>query len=140
MTKTKRWMVVLGAVAIAGSLWGGAALAEKAPGAPATKEYTKPAPSAGNVELQKALEDGYKAHMEQWRTEALAMIDQAVKDGKVSEKEAAGYRRKYEAPAAPPSREELKAQLDEMVRLGKITQEHADKKLAGFDQEQAKKK
>lgn len=141
MKMTKRWMTLVGAVAIVGTLLGGVALAEKTPDAKATKEYKKPAPSAGSVALQQQLEDLYKAHMAQLSKEALVAIDQAAKDGKISEKEAAWYRHKYETPAAPKvSHAQLEATLAQMVKDGKITQENANQKLAGFDKEQASKK
>ncbi len=76
-----RFGVIAGAVLLSGILFAGAALASGWSGGPAG-ELTQ-----GQKDTLKQLMELRKSHMEKMKAEATALIDQAVKDGKITQEQ-----------------------------------------------------
>jgi polyhydroxyalkanoate synthesis regulator phasin len=166
---TKKWAVIVGTAAIATSIAAGSAFAASGTkgAAPNAADPTQPVDIAGTTErvdfvmgtddhvktplspAQEAVAVQLKAlvtkHMEQLKTESTALIDQAVKDGKLTQAEAdalkaksmgrkgdhgkGGFQFKMKTPMNM-TKEQRDAELDAAVKAGKLTQEQADKMKA----------
>jgi|GEM_PF-3943387 len=140
MSMKKKLGIAVGALLISGGVLTGAALANEAPAtadpAAQTQGVTKANPlSEAARELLTKIGEIRKSYMEKADTDAKALVDQAVADGKITREEAdklLHHGGKGFGPGmarVPLTQEELKAKLDELVKSGKLTQEHADKAL-----------
>jgi polyhydroxyalkanoate synthesis regulator phasin len=148
---TKKWAVIVGTAAIATSIAAGSAFAASAPKAvaPNAADPTQQADNGAHKHdktplspAQEAVMTQIKAlakkHMEQLKTESTALIDQAVKDGKLTQAQADEMKSRSMGSMgdhgkggswmkAPMTKEQRDAKLDAAVKSGKMTQEQADK-------------
>lgn len=144
----RRWALVAGTVLVSGALLTGAALASGS-GAKPTAAQTETNRTPGESEVQKQLSDLRQRHFTQMRDEAKAIIDQAVKDGKLTQEQADKMTNRFAHPwgqrkSKMPhnlkglTQDELKAKLDAAVKNGKMTQEQADKLMQRWTERQSK--
>lgn len=149
---TRKWVAIAGAVLVSGALLTGAAFAAGGAGSGASSARPEKAAHAANLspgqtELHKQLQELRKSAMEKLKADSKALIDQAVKDGKITQQEADRLL-KHKGHFAKHGRkgpmhqnmtpEQLKAKLDAAVKSGRITQDQADKMLQHWTERQSK--
>lgn len=146
-----RFAVIAGALLVSGAIVTGVVFAADPVPAAQTPSSNQVAPAAkvamsqGQKELLGQLAELRKSVSDKLQSDSKALVDQAVADGKVSREEADRLLRPGGKFGRPPGKHgkqmgfgfkfqgltqaELKAQLDEKVTAGKLTQEQADKAL-----------
>lgn len=162
MNLKNRFGVLAGALLVTGALVTGAAFASEAPATTAQPQSVESNTKASALtqaeqDVLTQLKDLRTSVMEKLAADSKALVDQAVKDGKITQEQAdrllkhGGHKfggHKFVGKHGRGgkggffkfhlSQEELKAQLDAKVKEGKITQEQADQILQKFA-ERAKK-
>jgi polyhydroxyalkanoate synthesis regulator phasin len=146
-----RWMALAGTLVAAGILGTGVALAATGGGAAALTDKLQAAVQSGKLtqaeaDVMQQLANLRKAAMEKLKADEKALIDQAVKDGKLTQDQAKKLtqrlRRKHHGGRHGHmggkwknlTPEQMKAKLDEAVKSGKLTQEQADKIMERWNQ------
>jgi polyhydroxyalkanoate synthesis regulator phasin len=135
---------LLSAALIAGALLTGPGGAQASgeperPTNPATDAVHARQLTPAEQEVHKQLGDLRRAHRERYKADARALVDKAVKDGKLTREQ--GDRllaHKHKGKWRHMSREELQTKLDERVQSGKITRERADEIMKEWEQHHAK--
>jgi polyhydroxyalkanoate synthesis regulator phasin len=147
--------VAAGALLIAGSVMVGSVLAAE-PNTPTDSTGTAQTAPASKLsqaaqDVLKQVQELRKSVMDKLKTDEQALVDQAVKDGKITQDEGTKLMQhgRHGGPGmmkegrgghgpgpgmkggAPLTQDELKAKLAEAVTAGKMTQEQADAILAG---------
>lgn len=148
MNRASKYALIAIAVVLAVAVVGGAAFAAAGPKA------VRPAPTAlseGEKQTLEQLRALKKQHMERFQAERKALIEQAVKEGKITQERAdkllqfrkgTGFRHghsgmgpgKMGLKAGPHSAEKLKAWLKAEVEAGRLTQEQADAMLKRWEE------
>lgn len=165
----KTWAIVTGTVLVTGMLATGAAFAanSQATTAPAATEQSgttthgkqHPNLTPGQTEVLKQIGQLRKNYMEQFRTDAKATIEKAVKDGKITQQQADDMLKRFDRSAKGEggehnhhrgdhrwsmdlkglTQDQVKAKLDAAVKEGKLTQAQADKILNKWQEHQAQR-
>jgi polyhydroxyalkanoate synthesis regulator phasin len=164
MNDRRKWLVG-SAVLLCGALFTGGsfALANTEATPPAVESrIAKAELTEGQKEVLGKLQTLRKAHMEKLQAETKAVVEQAVKDGTITQEQADRITQKRLHPKpgkgphrghgpkhgpglkgemrkkAPLTEEQFKQQLDARVTAGKLTQEQADQMLQRWREHQAK--
>lgn len=144
MRSRSGWTGLAAAALLTGALLAPHAAVAAAQPAPAPMESGKPAEALtpAQKEVLKQLRDLRRSYREKLRTDSQAVVEKAVKDGRISRQEADQLLRRVLLRPRRPAQtaEEVKARLEDAVRSGKITREQADKILKQWTEAHGKGK
>ncbi len=147
--------VAVGAVLLTGALLTGAAFASEEGKAPTAqtervdKAVQEGKLTQGEADTLKKLGELRRSYMEKYKAEAKALLEQSVKDGKITKEQAQRILKHQQGrmqhhgkgwgkPGKALTEEQLKSKLAEAVKSGKITQEKADAILQKWQEHKAK--
>jgi polyhydroxyalkanoate synthesis regulator phasin len=154
MNAKNKWLVRIGTVLVAGILTTGVAMADGGLQERLQKAVEAGKLTQGQAEVMTQLHDLRVAAWSKLKADSQALIEQAVKDGKITREQADemlermakpgrkghkgwhgrphGFLGKEGHPFKGMTPDQMKAKLDEAVKAGKLTREQADKMLERF--------
>lgn len=88
MHKKTKWAALLAGAVLWGAIFAGPVQAEPAPSGQEKAEQVDKQLSPGETEVLDKLKQLHKAHREQFKKEATAVLEQAVKEGKITREQA----------------------------------------------------